>query len=161
DADFEHVFLHDEVRARKLEELVGSPVTASPEEVRDFMFSQFVKTEASFVAFRREQFQKDLKATEEELRAAYEKQKASLKTPEKRKVRYAAFVIPDPADGKPLEEKVRTKMRQDLVNKAHNFRQELEKTNGNFEELAKKYGGTVGVTKEFFTADQTPPELED
>src|SRR5215207_6870000 len=54
-------------------------------------------------------FRKDLKATEEELKKRYEEQKELFKTAEERKVRYAAFLLPPPAaDGKPLEGKERT-----------------------------------------------------
>jgi hypothetical protein len=160
DADFDQIFLSGEVRARKLREVAGSTVTVAPEEVREQIIQQRTKTEASVIAFRREEFRKDLKATEEELKKRFEEQKDLFKTPEQRKVRYAAFTLPLPPDGKPLEDKVRNVELQKLAAAAYAFHQDLETTKGNFAELAKKHGGTVAETKEFFTSENVPQELE-
>jgi peptidyl-prolyl cis-trans isomerase D len=160
DADFDQIFLTGEVRARKLREIASSTVAVAPDEVRDHIIQERTKTEASVIPFRREEFRKDLKATDEELKKRYEEQKDLFKTPEQRKVRYAAFTLPPPPDGKPLEEKVRNAELQKLAAAAYAFREELETTKGNFAELAKKHGGTVGETKEFFTSENVPAELE-
>ena len=161
DADFEQIFLTGEVRARKLQEIVGSVGALSNTEIREQIIKQRQKTEVSYVAFRRDDFRKDLKATEEELKKRYEEQKDLFKTPELRKVRYAAFLLPAPAaDGKPLEGKERTTQLQKLANDAYAFTQELETPNANFAELAKKHNATVAETKDFFGQNDVPSELE-
>ena len=160
DADFDQIFLAGEVRARKLRDIVSSTVTVAPDELREQIVKDKTKTEASYVAFRREDFSKDLKASEEDLKKRYEEQKELLKTPEKRKVRYAAFVLPPPPEGKPLDDKARNAELQKLASAAYTFRDELETTKGNFDELAKKHGGTVAETKEFFSSESVPAELE-
>ena len=160
DADFEQIFLTGEVRAKKLQEIVGSVGALSNSEIREQIIKQRQKTEVSYVAFRRDDFRKDLKVTDEELKKLYEEQKDLFKTPEQRKVRYAAFLLPVPADGKPLEGKERTTQLQKLANDAYAFTQELETAKGNFAELAKKHNATVGETKDFFGPNNVPNELE-
>jgi peptidyl-prolyl cis-trans isomerase D len=160
EADFDQIFLAGEVRAKKLQEIVGSTVTASNEEVRNMVLRQKQKTEASYVAFRRDDFRKDVKVTEEEVKKRFEEQKDLYKTPELRKVRYAAFLVPATADNKPLDTKERTAQLQKLADAAYAFTEELAKTKGNFAELAAKHGAKVEVTKEFFDADSAPDELE-
>jgi hypothetical protein len=76
-------------------------------------------------------------------------------------VRYASFLLPAPAaDAKPLEGKERNTQLQKLADDAYSFAQELEETKGNFAELAKKHGATVGETKDFFSPTHVPNELE-
>jgi peptidyl-prolyl cis-trans isomerase D len=161
DTDLDQIFLAGEVRVRKLQEIVGSLAAPTPSEVREQIIRQKQKTEASYIAFRRDDFRKDVKVTEEDLKKRYEEQKELFKTPEERKVRYAAFLLPTPADGKPLEGKERTTQLQKLADTAYAFAQELQEQKGaNFAELAKKHNATVGETKDFFTAATVPNELE-
>ena len=82
DGDFEQIFLAGEVRARKLREIVGGLVSVSKSEVREQIVKERQKTETSYVAFRRADFLKDIKPTEEELKKRYDEQKDTLKTPE-------------------------------------------------------------------------------
>lgn len=160
EGDFFQIFLNGEVRARKLQEVVGSVASASKKDARDLVIKQKQKTEASYVAFRRADFRKDIKATDEELKKRYEEQKDLFKTPEARKVRFAAFLLPSTPDNKPLEEKERTKKLQDLANAAYAFHEEVAAAKDKFAELAKKHNATIGETKEFFTATTVPNELE-
>ena len=159
ESDFDTVFLAGEVRAKKLRELVGSTVTASEQEVKANILKQRQTTEASYIAFRPADFRKDLKATEEEIKKRYEEQKALLKTPEQRKVRYAAFTLANPADAKPLETKERNAQLEKLATMAYTFRDELEQKKGTFADLAKKHGANLAET-DFFSADSVPVELE-
>ena len=160
EGDFDQIFLNGEVRAKKLQDVVGSVAASSKREVREQVMKQRQKTEVSYVAFRRADFQKDLKATDEELKKRYEEQKDLFKTPEERKVRYAAFLLPATADSKPLEGKERTSQLQKLANAAYAFHEEVSAAKDKFAEIAKKHGATVGETKEFFTATTVPNELE-
>jgi hypothetical protein len=69
-------------------------------------------------------------------------------------------LLPAPADNKPLEGKERTTKLQALANEAYAFHEDLVNTKGDFAELAKKHGATVGETKDFFSPDAVPAELE-
>lgn len=160
ESDFEQIFLTGEVRARKLQEIVGSVVSAAPSDVRDRVIRTQQKTEVSYVAFRRDDFRKDVKVSEEDLKKRYEEQKEFLKTPEERKVRFAAFLLPANTDNKPLQGRERTAQLQKLADSAYAFTQELEESKGNFAELAKKHGATVSETKDFFAQNNVPNELE-
>lgn len=153
-------FLADEVRLKKMRDIIGSTVAATPGEVNDFIQQQNTSTEASYVAFKHADFRKEQKATDEELKKSYEEKKALLKTPELRKVRFAAFLMPPPPDGKPLDPKARTEQLQPLVEKAYELRQALAEPDAKFEELAKNAGATIGETKEFFGEENPPAEIE-
>ncbi len=161
EADFDAIFLHGEVRARKLRTLVGSTFAASPEEVRERLIAEHLTTYPSYVAFKAEDFRKDVKATDEEILKYYnenaDKRYMSL---EKRRVRYAAFRIPEPADGKPLDPSKNNDLLQQTANNAFEFHKELEDTKGDFDALAKKYGAEVGETKTAFAQDAPPDEIE-
>ena len=154
------LFLADEVRMKKMRDIIGSTVAATPEQVTDYIQQQHTSTEASYVAFKHADFRKDQKATDEELKKSYEEKKALLKTPELRKVRFAAFLMPPTPDGKPLDPKALTEQLQPLVEKAYELRQALAEPNAKFEELAAKAGATLGETKEFFGAENSPAEIE-
>lgn len=154
------LFLADEVRLKKMRDIIGSTVAATPEQVTDYIQQQHTSTEASYVAFKHADFRKDQKATDEELKKSYEEKKELLKTPEMRKVRFAAFLMPPAPDGKPLDPKALTEQLQPLVQKAYDLRQELAEPNAKFEELATKAGATLGETKEFFAKENPPAEIE-
>lgn len=154
------LFLADEVRMKKMRDIIGSTIAATPEQLNDYIQQQNTSTEASYVAFKHADFRKEQKATEEELKKSYEDKKALLKTPELRKVHYAAFLMPPTPDGKPLDPKARTEQLQPLVEKAYELRQALAEPNAKFEDLATKAGATLGETKEFFGAENPPAEIE-
>ena len=154
------LFLADEVRMKKMRDIIGSTVAATPEQVTDYIQQQHTSTEASYVAFKHADFRKDQKATDEELKKSYEEKKELLKTSEMCKVRFAAFLMPSAPDGKPLDPKALTEQLQPLVEKAYELRQALAEPNADFEKIATKAGATLGETKEFFAKENPPAELE-
>jgi len=157
--DIEH-FLADEVRVRKIAALLASTIPPTPSEIKDEFIRERLTTEASYVVLKSEDFRSTQKVTEEELRQRYEAKKDFLKSPEKRKVRFAAFTLPPTADGKPMEEAKKTEELQKLANAAYDFATALQKPDVNFEEAAKQAGATVGETTDFFPRDAGPKELE-
>jgi PPIC-type PPIASE domain/SurA N-terminal domain len=160
EADLDGIFLHGEVRARKLRALVGSTIAVTPEEVREIVVARNLTTEASYIAINTADFKKDLKATDEEILKHFNDNQAQYKTPEKRRVRFAAFRLPEPADGKPLEPSKSNELLQQAANKAYDLRQELENANADFDALAKKFGAEIGETKDAFAEDEPPDEIE-
>ncbi len=153
-------FLSAEVRARKIAALLASTMPPTPSEIRDEFLRARLSTEASYVAFKAADFRAAQKVTEDEIKKRYEEKKDFLKSPEKRKVRFAAFTLAPTPDGKPLDEAKKTEELQKLANAAYDFVTTLQKPGVNFDEAAKQAGATIGETKEFFPRDAGPVELE-
>ncbi|MEO6786113.1 MAG: peptidyl-prolyl cis-trans isomerase, partial [Chthoniobacteraceae bacterium] len=153
-------FMAAEVRARKIAALLASTIPPTPEEVKDEYIRERLTTEASYVVLKAEDFRAAQKVTEDEIKQRYEAKKDFLKSPEMRKVHFAAFTLPPAPDGKPVEESKKTDELQKLANAAYDFATELQKPGVDFDEAAKRAGATVGNTAEFFPRDASPPELE-
>lgn len=153
-------FLAAEVRARKIAALLSSTIPPTPSEIRDEFLRERLTTEASYAVFKSDDFRSAQKVTEDEIRKHYEAKKDFLKSPEKRKVRFAAFTLAPTPDGKPMEEAKKTEELQKLANAAYDFATALQKPGVNFDQAAKDAGATVGETAEFFARDAGAPELE-
>jgi hypothetical protein len=153
-------FMIAEVRVRKIAALLASTIPPVPSEIKDEFIRERLTTEASYVALKAEDFRAAQKVTEDEIKQRYEAKKDFLKSPEKRKVRFAAFTLPPTADGKPMEESKKTEELQKLANAAYDFATAVQKPGANFDEVAKQAGATVGETAEFFPQDAPPAELE-
>lgn len=162
------IFLRNEVRLRKVAELVGSLAPATPAEIRQDFLRERLTTEASYLVLKAADFRKDQKVTDEDLKKRYEVKKEFLKTEEKRKVRFAAFALPPEVkapdaknpDGTPVEDVKRTEHLQQLANTAYDFAATLVQPGVNFDEAAKAAGATLGETAEFFTMEKGSAELE-
>ena len=153
-------FLVSEVRARKIAALLASTIPPTPAEIKSEFIRERLTTEASYVVFKAADFRAAQKVTEDEIKQHYETKKDLLKSPEMRKVRFAAFALPPTADGKPMEPAAKTEKLQKLANDAYDFALALQKPGANFDEAAKAAGATVGETAEFFARDAGPAELE-
>ena len=153
-------FLIAEVRARKIAALLASTIPPVPSEIKDEFLRERLTTEASYVVFKAEDFRSAQKVTEDEIKKHYEARTDLLKSPEKRKVRFAAFTLAPTADGKPMEEVKKTEELQKLANAAYDFASALQKPGVNFDQAAKEAGATVGETAEFFAREAGPAELE-
>jgi hypothetical protein len=151
-------FLLGEVRMKRVRALIGANLAPSPAQVREFLKDQNMKIEASYVELKRSDFLKDITVTAEEVKKKYEDDPKQFMTPEERKVRFAAFRLPTPPEGKPFEESRRKQLIQQLAEKAWNLSEAMQKKGANFEEEAKKLGAAVGTT-EFFEKDSPPKEL--
>ena len=162
------LFLRAEVRLRKVAELVSSLAPATPAEIKQDFLRERLTTEASYLVLKAEDFRKDQKVTDEELKKRYEAKKEFLKTDEKRKVHFAAFALPpevrtvDPKnpDGAPVEDVKRNEQLQQLANTAYDFAATLAKPDTKFDESAKSAGAVLGDTAEFFTIEKGPAEME-
>lgn len=153
-------FLIAEVRVRKIAALLASTIPPTPSEIKDEFIRERLTTEASYVVLKAEDFRSAQKVTEDEIKKQYEAKKDFLKSPEKRKVRFAAFTLPPTPDGKPMEEAKKTEELQKLANAAYDFATAVQKPGVNFDQAAKEAGATVGETAEFFASDAGPAELE-
>ena len=165
-------FMSSDVRAMKIASLLAATIPPTPAEIKDEFIRERLVTEASYVAFKAEGFRAAQKVTEDEIKMRYEERKELLKSPEKRKVRFAAFVLPPEPEAKPGDdakkteeqkeaaEKEKTAKLQKLADAAYDFSMALQKGAAKFDEGAKEAGATVGETAEFFSAEDAPKELE-
>lgn len=153
-------FISSEVRARKIAALLASTIPPTPSEIKGEFIRSRLTTEASYVVLTAADFRPAQKVTDDEIKQRYEGKKEQLKSPEKRKVRFAAFTLAATPDGKPVEEAKKTEELQKLANDAYDFATALQKPGVNFDEAAKQAGATVGETAEFFTSEAGPSELE-
>ena len=153
-------FLSAEVRLRKIAALLASTIPPTPSEIKAEFIRERQTTEASYVVIKAADFRSAQKVTEDEIKQRYEARKDFLKSPEKRRVRFAAFTLAPVPEGKPPEDAKRTEELQKLANAAYDFATALQKPGVNFDEEAKQAGATVGETAEFFPRDAGPAELE-
>ena len=154
------LFMASEVKARKIAALLASTIPPVPSEIKSEFVRTRLTTEASYVVLKSDDFRAAQKVTEDEIKKRYEDKKDLLKSPEKRKVRFAAFTLAPTPDGKPMEEAQKTEELQKHANAAYDFATSLHKPGVDFEEAAKQAGAIVGETAQFFPEDAPPAELE-
>ncbi len=146
--------VRDQLAVAKLKELIGGLVQPTAAEIHDVYVDRNQKTDLSVIRWNLEDFKKKVQLTDEELHKLYDERKDTLKTPEKRKVKIASFVLDDknpPAD--------RAKALQELGEKASNFTAAMAEKGANFDEVAAKFVATVTETASFALATP-PPELD-
>ena len=175
-------FISSDVRAMKIATLLASTIPPTPAEIKAEYIRERLTTEASYVVLKSEDFRAAQKVTEDDIKKRYEERKAQLKSPEKRKVRFAAFVLsPTPAvkpedeekktaEQKDAEEKMKNAKLQKLADSAYDFAIALQKPGATFDEVVKtaneaamagkQVAPTLGETAEFFSSDAAPAELE-
>jgi hypothetical protein len=108
------------------------------------------------VRFRDEDFQKDVKVTDEEVAKYFEAHKADLNTDEKRKVEFVAFPLTD--EEKKLTGKDKVDALQKQANRANDFVQAMLEKGAKFPDVAAKFNVPVTATGEF-TAKAPDPQL--
>jgi peptidyl-prolyl cis-trans isomerase D len=148
--------VRDHLRLEKLKALLGATVTAAPAEVRAAFERYYRKTELSVVRFALEDFKKEVKLSEEDLKKAYEEQKETLKSDELRKVKYVAFTLP-PAE-KPAAHKERIEQMQKLADKAEQFAVAMTEKEARFEQVAQALQVEVKESPPF-ALGEPPAEL--
>jgi peptidyl-prolyl cis-trans isomerase D len=157
-------FLAGAVRIRKVQDLLKSTASVTPEEVRVSLLDRNLVTEASYVSLKKDDFSKGITVSDEDLKKRYEEKKEQLKTAELRKVRFVAFRVPptpaaDPAKPAPEPDRAeQTKLLQKSVNAAYDFAQAIKKGR-KFDELAAEQKLTIEETPSF-TISEVPATLE-
>jgi hypothetical protein len=146
----------NDIRLRRIKALLGTTLAATPSEVRSMYELRNAKLECSVVRFDLAEFLKAQQPTEEDAKKAYEERKATLKTDELRKVKFAAFTVP-PAE-KPLAGKERVDAFEKLSEQAQAFMVAMTEKGAKFEDVAAKLGVKVQETPAFSRNDP-PAEL--
>jgi peptidyl-prolyl cis-trans isomerase D len=146
----------DELRLKKLKELIGTTVTAPVSEARTAFEKRNQMTELSFVRLKDAELAKDVTVTEDDLKKAFDERK--LQTDEMRKVKFVSFLLTD--EQKKLQGTERAAALQKLVDQASDFAVAMTAKDAKFEEAAQKAGAAVAETPEFALNDP-PKELNE
>lgn len=146
----------DQLTLNRVKDLLGTGLQVAESESLEYYEQAYGKLHVAVVRFREEDFQKDLKITDEDIAKHYEAHKAELKTEEKRKVEFAAFALGEPE--KKLTGKEKVDALQKLANRANDFVQALLEKGAKFPEVAAKFDVPVAATGEF-TAKAPDPQL--
>ena len=110
--------------------------------------------DVAVVRLRNEDFEKDVKISDEDISKYYEAHKAELKSEEKRKVEFVTFALTEAE--KKLTGKERVDALQKVADHANDFSQALLEKDAKFEEVASKFQTPVTATGEFTAAAPDP-----
>ncbi|MGV3532480.1 MAG: SurA N-terminal domain-containing protein [Chthoniobacteraceae bacterium] len=146
----------DAIRVERIKEVLGATAPTSPSEVRAVYELRNQKTDVSVIRLKLADFLAAVQLTEDDLKKAYEERKASLTTDEKRKVKYAGFVLTE--EEQKLTGRERVAAMEKLADKAQEFAIQMTEPGAKFDEVAKKLEVTTAITPEF-TALEAPKEL--
>jgi peptidyl-prolyl cis-trans isomerase D len=146
----------DQLALNRLKDLLGAGLHVADTESREYYEQGYGKLHVAVVRFREEDFQKDVKMDDAEIGKYFEAHKAELKTEEKRKVEFVAFLLNE--EEKKLAGKERVDALQKLANRANEFVQAALDKNAKFPEAAAKFNVPVLATGEF-TPTAPDPQL--
>jgi SurA N-terminal domain/PPIC-type PPIASE domain len=146
----------DQLSLNRVKELLGTGMQVSESESMENYEKAYGKMDAAVVRLRDEDFEKDVKITDEDIAKYYEAHKAQLKSEEKRRVEFATFALTE--EEKKLTGKERVDPLQKVADRANDFTQALLEKDANFGEIASKFQSPVAATGEF-TAAAPDPQL--
>lgn len=146
----------DQIVLNRLKDLLGAGLHVADSESAEYYDQYYGKLHVAVVRFREEDFQKEVKVTDEDVAKYYEAHKAELKTDEKRKVEFVAFPLSD--EEKKLTGKDKVTALQKVANRANDFAQAMLEKNAKFSEVAGKFNVPVTTTGEF-TVTAPDPQL--
>jgi peptidyl-prolyl cis-trans isomerase D len=154
-ADQLEEIIRDRTRLEKLKGLIGATVPAPANEVRSTYEMRNRKTELSYVQVKLADFLASTQVTDDDLKKVFDERKETLKSEEKRKVRFVAFTPPtDP----PLAGKERVEAMSKLADRAQEFTVAMTAKEAKFDEVAAKFEGKPAESPEF-TRSEAPAEL--
>ena len=155
DAQIEEL-VSDQLALNRLKDLLGAGLHVADSESAEYYDQAYGKLHVSVVRFRQEDFQKDVKVSDDDIAKYFEAHKAELKTDEKRTVEFVAFTFGE--EEKKLTGKERIDALQKLANRANDFVQGAMEKGTKFAEVAAKFNVPVTATGEF-TATAPDPKL--
>jgi len=149
--------LRDNLRARKLMELIGATVDVTPAEFDRLYTEDAQQNEVKLIALKLEDFVATAPEPTQEQIDAYRKRHASaLVTPERRAVRFVHIGLKD--EEKTLTGKERVEALQKLSDRTNDFVQALLGDGAVFEKVAGDFGLKVEKTA-LFSRAEPPKEL--
>jgi SurA N-terminal domain/PPIC-type PPIASE domain len=144
----------DQLSLNRVKDLLGTGMQVSESESLENYEKSYGKMDVAVVRLRDEDFQKDVKITDEDIAKYYEAQKAQLKSEEKRRVEFVTFMLSEAE--KKLTGKERVDPLQKVADRANDFTQALLEKDANFGEIASKFQSPVAATGEFTAAAPDP-----
>jgi peptidyl-prolyl cis-trans isomerase D len=155
EAQIEELVL-DQLSLNRVKDLLGTGVQVSESESMENYEKAYGKIDVAVVRLRDEDFQKDVKTTDDDIAKYYEAHKGQLKSEEKRRVEFVTFTLTEAE--KKLTGKERVDALQKVADRANDFTQALLEKDANFGEIASKFQSPVAATEEF-TALAPDPQL--
>ncbi len=153
DAQIEEL-VSDQLALNRLKDVLGAGLHVAESESAEYYDQAYGKLHVAVVRFRQQDFEKDVKVTDEEIAKYFEAHKAELKTEEKRTVEFVAFTFGEAE--KKLTGKERIDALQKLANRANDFVQAAMEKGAKFPDVAAKFNVPVTATGEFTTAKPDP-----
>jgi len=146
--------ISDQIAMDRVKDLLSGAVKISDAETAEQYQRAYGKMDVSVVRFANDEFDKDIKISDEDISKYYEAHKAELKSEEKRKVEFVTFALTD--DEKKLTGKERVDALQKVADRANDFTQDLLEKGANFGDVATKFQTPVVATEEFTLALPDP-----
>jgi hypothetical protein len=150
--------VRDALRLEGVRGLVVSPAVVLEAEIAP-MLERLAPANVEVVRFSEAQVAKDVTVSDEELERAFADRRESLQSPEKRSVRYVAFVLEGGQEE--LKDKDRVQALQKIATATGDFAQALGEGGRSLEEVAKESGQTVRTTPLFSPDGATGGALAD
>ena len=144
----------DQLTLARVKDLLGTGVEVPESESRENYERAYGKMEVAVVRLREEDFQKDVKISDEDIAKYYEAHKDQLKSDEKRRVEFVAFALTD--EEKKLTGKERKDPLQKVADRANDFTQALLEKDVKFGEVAGRFETPVDTTGEFTSVAPDP-----
>jgi hypothetical protein len=148
--------ISDQISLNRVKQLLGTGLQVADSESLEYYQQTHGKLQVAVVRFREDDFQKDVKITDDDIAKYYEAHKAELKNDEKRRVEFVAFAFNE--EEKKLTGKERVDALQKLANRANEMVQGLLDKSAKFSDVAAKFNVPVANTGEF-TATAPDPQL--
>ena len=153
EAQIEEV-VSDQLTLTRLKDLLGAGLNVAGSETNEYYDQAYGKLHVAVVRFKNDDFQKDVKVTDEEVAKYFEAHKAELNTEEKRKVEFVVFSLND--EEKKLAGKEKVDALQKVANRANDFVQGMLEKGAKFSDLAQKFQVPVATTGDFTAAAPDP-----
>jgi hypothetical protein len=144
----------DQLTLNRVKDLLGAGLHVADSETAEYYEQAYGKLHVAVIRFREEDFQKDVKVTDEDIARYYEARKAEFKTDEKRKIEFVAFPLGEAE--KKLAGKERIDALQKVANRANEFVQAMLEKDAKFAEVAAKFNVPVVATGEFAATAPDP-----
>lgn len=140
--------IRDSLRLQEIKTLVEAPAIVQPGEIEPAL-KHFAPADVVLVEFDPAALAKEVTASDEDVRRLYDERKQSLLSPERRSVRYVAFMLSDKDAGKKGKERISA--LQKIASETNDFAQALADSGRNMAAFGESKKEDVHVTP-FFDA---------
>lgn len=146
--------LRDELRLKKMKELVASGVEVTPAEFQSAYDQEHQKMEISVLRFNNVDFAKGLQISDDDAKKAFEPRHDQFKSDEQRKVKFVSFELTEAE--KKLTGRDRNNALAKLASRANDFTQAMLEKDAQLDAVAAKFAVPVTATGEFTQATPDP-----